>query len=242
MQLNADNITSHHSWMIEMLCKLSCSHKHPDKHLIKNVIDDYIVVRECSVMEAEGIYSSNTWQSVEMLHKGFFWNFSDAAKSNFITTEKNICEQILLCSEWSQSASVKRAAFETRPGQKCRHVSVTSALGHDAAKGNNLLCEWWSRSETAGWGSLTDNWRLIHTPSVCLSLSVYYLHTLLLLLLLTFHFIRSRSKILPQHFDLSSFYSSAGTHFTCLNTHSASHPLLEVKTMEMKDVVWWHRS
>lgn len=71
MQLNADNITSHHSWMIEMLCKLSCSHKHPDKHLIKNVIDDYIVVWECSVMEAEGIYSSNTWRSVEMLQKGF---------------------------------------------------------------------------------------------------------------------------------------------------------------------------
>lgn len=178
MQLNADNITSHHSWMIEMLCKLSCSHKHPDKHLIKNVIDDYIVVWECSVMEAEGIYSSNTWRSVEMLHKGFFWNFSDAAKSNFITTEKNICEQILLCSEWSQSASVKRAAIETRPGQKCRHVSVTSALGHDAAKGNNLLCEWWSRSETAGWGSLTDNWRLIHTPSVCLSLSLFIIFIL----------------------------------------------------------------
>lgn len=82
-----------------------------------------------------------------------------------------------------------------------------------------------------------------HSYPICLSLSlsVYYLHTLLLLLL-TFHFIRSRSKILPQHFDLSSFYSSARTHFTCLNTHSASHPLLEVKTMETKDVVWWHRS
>lgn len=83
-----------------------------------------------------------------------------------------------------------------------------------------------------------------HSYPICLSLSlsVYYLHTLLLLLLLTFHFIRSRSKILPQHFDLSSFYSSARTHFTCLNTRSASHLLLEVKTMETKDVVWWHHS
>lgn len=188
--------------MIEMLCKLSCSHKHPDKHLIKNVIDDYIVVWECSVMEAEGIYSSNTWRSVEMLHKGFFWNFSDAAKSNFITTEKNIWEQILLCSEWSQSASVKRAAFETRPGQKCRHVSVTSALGHDAAKGNNLLCEWWSRSETAGWGSLTDNWRLIHTPSVCLSLSLCLLS--------------SYSPPPPPHFSLHTvtFQNSPSTFWS----------------------------